>query len=207
MLHSENSTPAVDEEFRHGPTGTLTRLAGAAERAAVNELHSRCSRASLYKRYLGTRTGLTPGEWQHMTNGGTALTWVTYSPESPEHLIAVLQLVGSAGGGSAGGGSADLGLLIEDPWQNRRLGTALVRHARTQGHRIGATAITGTVDRQNTAMLRILRSLGASLSFGGGSVIDAVLALPTIDDRLAPAQRERHPGSVGMASAGCLPRC
>ena len=207
MLHSENASPAVDEEFLHGPTGTLTRLAGAAELAAVNELHSRCSQGSLYKRYLGTRTGLTPGEWQHMTNGGTALTWVTYSPESPEHLIAVLQLVGSAGPGSAGGGSADLGLLIEDPWQNRRLGTALVRHAGRQGHRIGATAITGTVDRQNTAMLRILRGLGASLSFGGGSVIDAVLALPTVDDRLAPAQRERHPGSVGMASAGCLPRC
>ncbi|MFJ4628252.1 N-acetyltransferase [Streptomyces sp. NPDC088847] len=202
MLHSENASPAVDEEFRHGPTGTLTRLAGAAELAAVNELHSRCSKASLYKRYLGTRAGLTPGEWQRMTDGGTALTWVTYSPESPEHLIAVLQLVGSAGSDSA-----DLGLLIEDPWQNRKLGTTLVRHARTQGHRIGATAITGTVDRQNTAMLRILKGLGASLSFGGGSVIDAVLALPTIDDRLAPAQRERHPGSVGMASAGCLPRC
>ncbi|MFF6992364.1 GNAT family N-acetyltransferase [Streptomyces sp. NPDC010273] len=202
MLHPENASPAVDEELRHGPTGTLTRPAGAAELAAVNELHSRCSQGSLYKRYLGTRTGLTPGEWHHMTNGGTALTWVTYSPESPEHVIAVLQLVGSSGGDSA-----DLGLLIEDPWQNRRLGTALLRHARTQGLRIGATAITGTVDRQNTAMLHLLKGLGASLSFGGGSVIDAVLALPTIDDRLVPAQRERHPGSVGMEPAGYLPRC
>jgi RimJ/RimL family protein N-acetyltransferase len=202
VLHSENASPTGDEEFLHGPTGTLTRLAGAEELAAVNDLHSRCSQGSLYKRYLGTRTGLAPDEWQHMTNGGTALTWVTYSPESPERLIAVLQLVGSAGGDSA-----DLGLLIEDPWQNRKLGTALVRHARTQGHRMGATAITGTIDRRNPAMLRILKGLGASLSFGGGSVIDAVLALPTIDDRPAPAQRGRHPGSVGMASAGCVPRC
>ncbi len=83
MLHSENASSAVDEEFLHGPTGMLTRPAAAGELAAVNDLHSRCSQGSLYRRYLGTRTGLTPGEWQHMTNGGTALTWVTYSPHLP----------------------------------------------------------------------------------------------------------------------------
>lgn len=206
MLHVENASPTVEEEFLHGPTGTFTRPAGAEELAAVNDLHSRCSQESLHKRYLGPRTGLTPVEWEHMTKPGTALTWVTYAPESPERLIAVLQLVGSAGGDSA-----DLGLLIEDAWQNRRLGTALVRHARTQGHRIGATAVTGTVDRRNTAMLRILKGLGARLSFGGGSVIDVVLAAATTDERLEPVvggrrfREQARPGPVGLAASGRLP--
>ncbi|NBM14522.1 GNAT family N-acetyltransferase [Streptomyces sp. GC420] len=150
---------------------TLTRLATVGDHDAVNDLHARCSTASRCTRYQSPRQCLSPAEWRYLTHIPNGLSWVTHAQDNPHTVIAVanLMLTGNHR-------TAELGLLVEDRWQSRGLGTALARHAVEAVPLLGCRAVTVTTGADNIRMLRILTRLGTTPPSPTGPVVDVTIS-------------------------------
>jgi GNAT superfamily N-acetyltransferase len=146
-------SPAPDRTLllRDGSEVRL-RPADAADGPLVAALHARCSPASRRARYL---------------HPGPRL--------QPEELAALLEsalLAVTADGGSAVGianldpapatrpGSACASVLVEDAWQGRGLGTALLRHVADTAAEHGVTELRGTARPDDVGVTRLLRRAG-----------------------------------------------
>ncbi|GGV29470.1 GNAT family N-acetyltransferase [Streptomyces sp. PDY-4] len=141
----------------HTGTRTLTRPATLDDFDAVNALHNRCSLETRFARYQAARRSLRRGEFHHLTRPGLGLTWVTHPEDDPQRLIATTNLVRTTEPSTA-----ELGIMIEDPWQSRGLGTTLAQYAREQARTFGCCSMSVVTGLDNVRMLRILRTLGAS---------------------------------------------
>ncbi|MEV1114571.1 GNAT family N-acetyltransferase [Actinosynnema sp. NPDC049800] len=121
------------------PTALLTddgmalvlRPGRAGDEEAVAELHSRCSMGTLFQRYhSGMRT--VPRRWLHRLlsppRGSTVVA------QCADRVVAMGQLIPMPTPASA-----EVSLLVEDGWQGRGVGTALLGSlagaARAAGHR------------------------------------------------------------------------
>lgn len=155
----------------HAATNTVTRLAAPDDFDAVNAFHDRCSPATCYARYHGARRSLRLSDFRRLTRPDCGLAWVSHPVTNPRHLIAAMNLVRTTDPTVA-----ELGLMIEDGWQGRGLGTALVRHARASARVLGCRSITIMTSADNTRMLRILRALGTRIPPTTSSTIDITLA-------------------------------
>ncbi|MGP3947820.1 GNAT family N-acetyltransferase [Streptomyces sp. 7N604] len=149
---------------------TVTRPATVEDHAAVNPLHARCSLASLCARYQNPRRVLSAAEWRHMTHPDRGLSWVTHPEGDPHTVIAVLNLMRTQEERTA-----ELGLLVEDGWQSRGLGTALARHAFEAAPMLGYRTVTVLTGADNVRMLRILKGVGATLPPPSGTIVNATL--------------------------------
>jgi GNAT superfamily N-acetyltransferase len=119
----------------------LLRDASPSDAPLVAALHARCSPESRRARFLSPTPRLDAGQLRELVD--------------PEGGRAVLAL--TADGGSAIGvadlrleqradpGSASFGVLVEDAWQHRGLGTALVRRIAETAVEHGVCELTGTV--------------------------------------------------------------
>ncbi|MFF7953698.1 GNAT family N-acetyltransferase [Streptomyces griseorubiginosus] len=156
--------------FTHPHTQTVTRPADLDDLDGVNALHERCSLQTRFARYQAARRSLRLTEFQHLTRPDHSLTWVTYPMGDPHQLVATTNLVRTADAGAA-----ELGIMIEDSWQNRGLGTALVRYARTQARALGCSTLVVMTSSDNVRVLKIMRALGATLPAIQGSTVDLMV--------------------------------
>lgn len=148
-----------------GGTELLLRPATVDDVAAVRRLHERCSPQTLHRRYLG---GAVPSDARFRRllepAGGVALIAVHHDPATGEdRAVALANLLTE-------GDLGEVALLVEDGWQRRGLGTALLRRLTAYAARGGVRAVTAHSGADNAAMLRTLRRLGetrASLPDGG----------------------------------------
>ncbi|HEV7906747.1 MAG TPA: GNAT family N-acetyltransferase [Pseudonocardiaceae bacterium] len=109
----------------------VIRPGRAEDEHAVAELHSRCSMRTLFNRYhSGMRT--LPRRWLHRLLApprGSA-----FVAQCADRVVAIGQLIHTSTPESA-----EVSLLVEDDWQHRGLGTALLGTladaARAAGHR------------------------------------------------------------------------
>ncbi|MFI9009811.1 GNAT family N-acetyltransferase [Actinosynnema sp. NPDC053489] len=121
------------------PTALLTddgmalvlRPGRAGDEDAVAELHSRCSMGTLFSRYhAGVRT--VPRRWLHRLLSPPRGT--TSVAQCADRVVAIGQLIPLSTPDSA-----EVSLLVEDGWQGRGVGTALLgalaRAARADGRR------------------------------------------------------------------------
>ncbi|WP_158842942.1 GNAT family N-acetyltransferase [Saccharothrix deserti] len=121
------------------PTALLTddgmavvlRPGRAGDEEAVAELHSRCSMGTLFNRYhSGMRT--VPRRWLHRLLSPPRGTTVV--AQCADRVVAMGQLIPMSTPDSA-----EVSLLVEDGWQGRGVGTALLGAlagaARAGGHR------------------------------------------------------------------------
>lgn len=154
---------------RTGQT-TVTRRASEADRDAVNEMHARCCLESRYSRYQAARRDLSAAQFGHLVHPDRGLSWVTHPADCPYLVIAVANLMRTDDERIG-----DLGLLVEDAWQSRGLGSALTRYTIAQAPALGVHAISVMTGRDNRRMLSICRTLGAHSPRASGTTIDLTL--------------------------------
>jgi len=147
----------------------------------VRALHERCSAATLSSRYLG---GGAPGDARLRRllepAGGRTLLAVT----ADDRVVAMASLL-------AEGDLGEIAVLIEDDWQRRGLGTALLRRLFAYAGRGRFAALVAHTAADNVAMLRTLRRLGAGPADRDGTLVSVTLPLPGHDPvgDEAPASR------------------
>jgi GNAT superfamily N-acetyltransferase len=157
-LTAPTPEPALDTMLLlHDGSQVLLREAGPSDVPLVDALHARCSPASRRARFLSPSPRL-----------------------SREQLCALVDPVGGRSvlaltrdGGSAVGladlrlsdpllptPTATFGVLVEDTWQHRGLGTALVRRVAETAEELGMSELIGTVPADEVRITRLLRRAG-----------------------------------------------
>ena len=153
--------------FTHAGTQTTTRPATLDDFDGVNALHERCSLQTRFARYQAARRSLRLAEFQHLTRPDRSLTWVTHPMDDPQQLVATTNLVRTTEPGAA-----ELGIMIEDSWQSRGLGTSLVRYARAQARAFGCSSLVVMTGADNVRILKIMSALGVTLPAVHSSTVD-----------------------------------
>jgi GNAT superfamily N-acetyltransferase len=121
-----------------------------ADEAAVCAMVTRCSRTSLYRRFHGFTDGLA---YTHrlFASGSLRRTLLAW-----DHGVCV----GIAGLTPDDEGVGDLGVLVEDAWQGRGVGTRLVTALIEDSRARGESRIRAIVLGENEFILRALRRAG-----------------------------------------------
>jgi GNAT superfamily N-acetyltransferase len=142
----------------HDGSEVLLREAGPADVPLVDALHARCSPTSRRARFLSPIPRLDPDQLRSLVDpaGGRAVLALTRDGGSAVGL-ADLRLVDDR---SSAAPSATFGVLVEDAWQHRGLGTALVRRVAETAEELGMTELTGTVPADEVRITRLLRRAG-----------------------------------------------
>ena len=149
------------------PDGTelVLRPAVQDDAPAVREMLEDCSPATLRHRFRGG--GIPDDARLRRTLEPTGgMTLLAVAPDSRVVAAATLLAEGDLG---------EVTVLVEDAWQRRGLGTALLRRLHAHAGRSGLAALTAHVAGDNVAMLRTLRRLGAERFERDGAQVSATL--------------------------------
>jgi GNAT superfamily N-acetyltransferase len=142
----------------------IVRAATPDDADEVAALHGRCSAATLHHRYPGTTARLprtlTPA-------GGITLV----ASDADDRIVATATVL-------AEGDLGEVSLLVEDAWQRRGLGTALLRRLVAYAARGRFAALIAHTTADNVAMLRTLRRLGAGPADRDGTLVSVTLQVP-----------------------------
>lgn len=151
-------------------TEVTVRLAGPDDLDAVRAMHERCSATSRCLSFSRSR--------------GFALLALSGD------VVAVARLVGE-------GVLAEATILVEDAWQRRGIGTALLRRLVTLAADSGYAALTLHTPAENSALLRTLVRLGRPYTVDRD---DALLTITMPLDRSVPAtEGSESPAVPGVA--------
>jgi methylglyoxal synthase/L-amino acid N-acyltransferase YncA len=131
---------------RRGSTEDIDRVA---------ELHTRCSMTTRLRRYLaGTRC---PSEAMLARLLSPANGYTLVVEDSAGRIVAMGNLMWTARDG--GQPTPELAVLVEDAWQQRRLGTLLARKLLAVAQELGAPRVQAVVHASNAPMIRIMSAL------------------------------------------------
>jgi GNAT superfamily N-acetyltransferase len=150
----------------------LVRPATADDAEGVRGLHARSSAASRQRRYL-SGAGRAPADARLRRllepAGGITLLAVHHEPRTgEEQVVAMANLI-------AEGDLAEAALLVEDAWQRRGLGTALLRRLLGRAGRSGFAAVVAHTAADNVAMLRTLRRIGTGVTDRDGALVSVTV--------------------------------
>ncbi len=143
------------------------RTAGQDDLDGVRDLHERASAASLQRRYLGGAPGDTRLRRLLEPVGGTTLLAVA----ADGTVVAMATLI-------AEGDLGEVAVLVDDPWQRRGIGTALLRRLLAVAERGRFAALVAHAAADNVAILRTLRRLGAGPAERDGTMVSVTLPVP-----------------------------
>lgn len=148
--------------------------------AAIQAMHARCTPRSRERRYLTATSGPTAAQLARLLEPRRGVTLVALAGDG--RLVAMANLV-------AEGEVAELAVLVEDAWQHRALGTALLRRLVAHGTGAGYAALVAHVHADNAPMLAALRRVGrlGQIDRDGG-LLTVTLLLATVHAEIpAPA--------------------
>ncbi|GAA1867929.1 GNAT family N-acetyltransferase [Asanoa iriomotensis] len=155
------------------PDGTELTLRPATpdDLSALVAMHERCSPGTRRRRYLTTDGVPGPAALGRLLDPARVQTLLAVVPgiTSVDTVVAMANLV-------VEGSCAELSVVVEDGWQRRGLGTALVRRAFARAERIGCAAVLAHTAADNPGMERTLRRLG----HGAPAQRDGVVASVTV---------------------------
>ncbi|NUS65577.1 MAG: GNAT family N-acetyltransferase, partial [Saccharothrix sp.] len=146
------------------PTALLTddgmalvlRPGRAGDEEAVAELHSRCSMGTLFNRYhSGMRT--VPRRWLHRLLSPPRGTTVV--AQCADRVVAMGQLIPMSTPESA-----EVSLLVEDGWQGRGVGTALLAALAGTARADGRRELVGWCLPAETGLIRTAARAGLATS-------------------------------------------
>lgn len=113
---------------------------------------------SRYNRFLGAMSELPPTELDHFIHVGES---GRFSVIAVMMTGGVETIVGEARYGfEAGAASFEFGISIDDRWQGRGIGTALLRNLECRAAAFGATRLFGDTLRSNDVMIGLARKSG-----------------------------------------------
>lgn len=164
------------------------RQAGPADLPAVRAMHARCSPTTLQRRYLSGTTGPTDAQLARLLAPARGCALVVAAPGAfADRVVAVANLIGE-------GLQAELALLVEDAWQRRGIGTALLRRAVSIAEEDGFEALVIHTEAQNAAMVRTMRRLaGPRQTETDAGVLTVTLGLAGPASATRPARPPRTP--------------
>ncbi|MCU7725885.1 GNAT family N-acetyltransferase [Actinoplanes sp. KI2] len=141
------------------------RTATPDDAESVAGLHRRASTASLQSRYLG---GSAPSKakLRRLLDPAGGRTLLAVAADGKVVAMASLFAEGDLG---------EIAVLIEDDWQRRGIGTALVRRLQAWAEKGRFAALVAHTAADNVAMLRTLRRLGAGPAERDGSLVSVTL--------------------------------
>jgi GNAT superfamily N-acetyltransferase len=151
------------------------RRADSSDAPLVAALHARCSPEARRSRFLSPTPRLAPGELDELlgeSGRGEAVLAVTADGGSAV-AIASLHLESVE--------SARFAVLVENAWQGRGLGTALLRRIAESAAEQGVVELTGTARADDLGLTRLLRRAGLRPSaeiLDGGVRLRAPLPTP-----------------------------
>jgi GNAT superfamily N-acetyltransferase len=131
------------------------RVASRADGPLIAALHARCTPSTRRGRFLNPSPTLPPDELALLLAGrsgtGSALLALT---TDGGHAVGLATLDPDGGGGAA------LGVLVEDSWQARGVGTALVRRSVELATEAGHLELSAVAHPGNLRITRLLRRSG-----------------------------------------------
>ncbi|MDR7276495.1 GNAT family N-acetyltransferase [Catenuloplanes atrovinosus] len=134
----------------------VIRRAVASDLDAVNDMHARCSAETRRARYHGQRDRIRRGEWTALCDppfGFSALVTVE------RRTVGLVNVIGTDPAALW-----EAGLLIEDAWQGRGLGTRAAAYLVWEARAAGACGIEALVEADNARGKRVFTRLGAEWS-------------------------------------------
>jgi GNAT superfamily N-acetyltransferase len=144
----------------------LIRPAGPDDADAVRRLHGRSSVATLGRRY---RAG--PPSDARLRRLLTPAGGLTLLAQHGDEVVAMANLL-------VEGDLGEVALLVEDAWQRRGVGTALLRRVMEYARHADFAAVVAHAGADNVAMLRTLRRLGAGTTDRDGPMLSVTLPVP-----------------------------
>ena len=128
----------------------IIRPAVLADVEAIEAMHARCGAETLARRYGG---GEPPPVEPLLRHKATRVLLA----ETPDgDVIAMATMLRS-------GRCAQVGLLVEDGWQGKRAGSALLERLVTLARADGSAAVIAIAHETNTPMIRAMRRVGAQV--------------------------------------------
>lgn len=135
---------------RAEPGDVLLRRGTVADADALIAMHRRCSSETVYRRYHAPMSRVTPRLARSLLEPADGLSMV---------LVMDGGVVG-AGLLASGPGGPELGIMVEDRWQRRGLGTRLLRALVEEAAHLGLERVTCIVQPDNEAVLPTIHRAG-----------------------------------------------
>lgn len=160
----------------------VLRRAGAGDVEAVRALHDRCSPETLRRHYLGEPPRLSRAYLLRrlVPAAGWALLAEVAGEPASGRVVALATLIGE-------GTQGELSLLVEDAWQRRGVGTAVLRRMVAAAAEAGYAAVHAHGPTGDPALVRTLRRLGrAPYLDRDGTVTTATVPLESAPVAKAP---------------------
>jgi GNAT superfamily N-acetyltransferase len=138
-----------------GGAEVAVRPAGPDDLDAVHAMYLRCSATSRHRRHLGVAAGQSRARLARLLvpARGFALVASAGGPTGDQQVVALATLTGE-------GVLAQAAVLVEDAWQRRGIGTALLRRLVRLAAGSGYAAVSLHTLAENDALLRTLCRLG-----------------------------------------------
>lgn len=134
----------------------VIRRAVPSDLDAVNDMHARCSAETRRARYHGQRDRIRAGEWERLCRPAYGFSALVTLEARTVGLVNVI--------GTAADGPWELGLLIEDAWQECGLGSRAAAYAVWEARSAGACRLEALVESDNARGKRVFSRLGAEWS-------------------------------------------
>jgi GNAT superfamily N-acetyltransferase len=160
---------SADEATLLLPDGSelLVRAAVADDLEGVRRLHERSSLDTRRRRYLGGNHTPTDARLRRLIEPDDGLTLLAVHGTK---VVAMANLI-------AEGDLAEAALMVEDGWQRRGIGTALLRRLMAYAEGAGIAAVVAHTGADNAAMLRTLRRFGAEGGDRDGTMLSLTLPM------------------------------
>ena len=174
----------IDElELRDGER-ILVRPIQPADGDQLAGLHTRLSPDSIYWRYFGFKSALSPAEIRRFTGIAEEWRFALVGVRSTGQLAGVARYEGQAGRTDA-----EIAVIVDDALQHLGLGTRLLRRLVDVAVMSGMTSLTAVVLASNRPMLHLLQALHVpSTSARDSGSIEVRLQLAGLE---LPADRSR----------------
>jgi hypothetical protein len=157
----------------------VIRRAVPSDLDAVNQMHARCSAETRRARYHGQRDRIRTGEWERLCRPAYGFSALVTLEGRTTGLVNVI--------GERADGPWEVGVLIEDAWQERGLGSRAAAYAVWEARSAGACGIEALVESDNARGKRLFARLGAEWSREEPGVLTARIRFgdPTVAERVS----------------------
>jgi GNAT superfamily N-acetyltransferase len=178
----------IDElELRDGER-VLVRPIRPADGDQLAQLHARLSPDSIYRRYFGFKSTLSPAEVRLFTGIAEEWRFALVGVRSSGQLAGVARYEGQAGRTDA-----EIALIVDDALHHLGLGSLLLRRLVDVAQVSGMTSLTAVVLSSNMPMLHLLQALRvpSTSAWDSGDIVVTLhlanLELPADRSRIAAA--------------------
>jgi len=169
---------AVDVPPTSVAAGTCSvRQAAAGDRPALERMLARCTRQTRYRRFHGP-VKVFPERYLTEALSGSPLHFALVACLDEDGADEDGAVVALASCRAVDEGVAEVGILVEDEWQRRGVGSDLLREIVAYAARTGLRALQAQVLAEQPWIVGLLRRHGTCTIAGAGQALYVTLSLP-----------------------------